>query len=288
MMYMNTILFPSSYFDFKNVDEQLIEEYNAVVESGLFDVILFDYDKFISEGVLKISNKPNDITLTTYRGWMLKPSEYEKLYNGLLNYNIKLITTPETYQNFHIFPNIYPNLKDDTARTLVYDSGQEPNFDEIISTMDRFMIKDFVKSVKGTDFPKFFDSSISKEDFNSWMSIFYKYRGDLFTGGICVKEFLDLKKYGDNVNEYRVFYIKNKPATISRNSGQPIYAARPPMELIEKYSKLSSQFYTVDYAELQDGTWKIIEAGDGSVSGLSEGQDYNAFFRTLFQHINYI
>lgn len=285
---MNTILFPSSYFDFKKVDEQLQEEYNAAIESGLFDIILFDYDKFIGEGILKISNKPNEITVTTYRGWMMKPSEYEKFYNELLNCNIKLITTPETYQNFHIFPNIYPSLKDDTAKTLVYNSGQEPSHDEIISTMDRFMIKDFVKSVKGTDFPKFFDSSITKEEFENWMKIFYKYRGELFTGGICVKEFFDLKKYDDKVNEYRVFYINNKPATISRNSGQPTYAVKPPMELVEKYSKLNSQLYTIDYAELEDGTWKIIEAGDGSVSGLSDGQDYNVFYRTLFQHINYI
>ena len=42
-------------------------------------------------------------------------------------------------------------------------------------------------------------------------------------------------------------------------------------------------FYTVDFAELADGSWKIIEAGDGSVSGLSDGQDYVAFFRALYQ-----
>ena len=285
---MNTILFPVSYFDFKKVDEQLQEEYNAAVESGMFDIIFFDYDKFIGEGILKISNKPNETTSTTYRGWMMKPSEYEKFYNELLNHNIKLITSPETYKNFHIFPNIYPSFKEDTAKTLIYNSGTEPNFDEIISTMDRFMIKDFVKSVKGTDFPKFFESSISKEEFDNWMKVFYKYRGELFTGGICVKEFLDLKKYDDRVNEFRVFYINNRPATISRNSGQPHYVTTPPKALIEKYSNLSSLFYTIDYAELEDGTWKVIEAGDGSVSGLSEGQDYNAFFRALFQYINYI
>lgn len=38
----------------------------------------------------------------------------------------------------------------------------------------------------------------------------------------------------------------------------------------------------VDYAELSDGTWMIIEAGDGNVSGLSEGQNYEAFFRALY------
>lgn len=45
---------------------------------------------------------------------------------------------------------------------------------------------------------------------------------------------------------------------------------------------ISGVFYTVDFAELEDGTWKVIEAGDGSVSGLSDGQDYAAFFRALY------
>ena len=54
------------------------------------------------------------------------------------------------------------------------------------------------------------------------------------------------------------------------------------MIFLEKYRNLASPFYTVDYAELEDGSWKIVEAGDGSVSGLSEGQDYEHFFRTLY------
>lgn len=54
-----------------------------------------------------------------------------------------------------------------------------------------------------------------------------------------------------------------------------------PESLVEKYSTLPSPFYTVDYAELEDGSWKILEAGDGQVSGLSDNQDADAFFRAL-------
>ena len=39
---------------------------------------------------------------------------------------------------------------------------------------------------------------------------------------------------------------------------------------------------TIDYAELQYGAWRIIEAGDGEVSGLSDNQDYEAYFRALY------
>ena len=98
-----------------------------------------------------------------------------------------------------------------------------------------------------------------------------------------MKEFLDLKRYGDKTNEYRVFYINHEIATICRNSGQGNYTPEPPRELIGKYAGLDSPYYTVDYAELEDGTWRIVETGDGQVSSLSEGQNYEHYFRALHQ-----
>ena len=35
--------------------------------------------------------------------------------------------------------------------------------------------------------------------------------------------------------------------------------------------------------ELEDGAWRILEAVDGGVSGLSEKQDYEQYFRALHQ-----
>ena len=159
----------------------------------------------------------------------------------------------------------------------------DPDQYKLKRSFGRFMVKDFVKSVKGTEFSKFFDHSITQIEFDRWMDVFYKYRGELLTGGICIKEFLDFKFYDNKTNEYRVFYINHEVATISRNSAQATYAPLPPMSLIEKYKNLDSKYYTIDYAELDDGSWKIIEAGDGEVSGLSEFQDYEQYFRALYQ-----
>ena len=36
--------------------------------------------------------------------------------------------------------------------------------------------------------------------------------------------------------------------------------------------KLPSNYYTVDFAELSNGDWIVIETGDGQVSGLSPNQ----------------
>ena len=64
---------------------------------------------------------------------------------------------------------------------------------------------------------------------------------------------------------------------------QPNYAPEVPKELVEKYNDINSAYYTVDFAELEDGTWRVIEAGDGSVSGLSEFQDAEQYYRALYQ-----
>ena len=118
------------------------------------------------------------------------------------------------------------------------------------------------------------------------MDVFYKYRADFLTGGICIKEYLNLKRYAGKTNEFRVFYVNHEIISICRNSLQESFTAELPKALIEKYTGLNSVFYTLDFAELEDGTWKIIEAGDGSVSGLSEGQDYVSFFRSLYHALN--
>ena len=280
---VDLILFPSSFFSRENVDEDLQKEYDSVIVTGLFDVAIFGYSQWFDEDKLLLNKKNTKEQIAIYRGWMMSPEQYSNFYNLLLKKNIRLINNPNNYRLFHLFPNIYETLKEDTAKMEIYPLHQQIYIEKLKKKFQKFMVKDYVKSVKGTDFPKFFDHNVEQKEFDRCMEIFYNYRGDLLTGGICIKEFLDLKYYGKNTNEYRVFYMNNKVATVTRNSNQENNTPQPPKYLIEKYKNLDSPFYTIDYAELKDGSWKIIEAGDGGVSGLPDTQDYDLFFRKLFQ-----
>lgn len=277
------ILFPSDFYRVSKVDPDLQKEYEAACATGLYDVVMFGYDQWFQEDRLILSSAPGEPRKAVYRGWMMKPEQYEKFYEELRRNQIELVTTPPEYALMHVFPNVYPYVQDDTAKMEVFPLHEKIDVEKLKKNFFRFMVKDFVKSVKGTEFPKFFDQTVTQEEFDRWMEVFYKYRGNLLTGGICIKEFLDLKKYGDRTNEYRVFYINHIPATVSANSGQPDFANKLPQKLAEKYKDLGSVYYTVDFAELEDGSFKILEAGDGSVSGLSEGQDHEQYFRALYQ-----
>ncbi len=79
-----------------------------------------------------------------------------------------------------------------------------------------------------------------------------------------------------------MFYIDGHVLSVSKNSGQMDFINEVPQPLVGKYMNLPSPFYTVDFAELADGSWKILEAGDGQVSGLSDNQNARAFFRALW------
>lgn len=275
------IIFPSSYFSDTKPDEDLQAEFDAVQNTGLFEILLFSYEKWFHEGKLSMNRKCHEPVCAVYRGWMMKPEQYAAFYHQLQAKGITLITAPEEYARFHLFPNIYPALGTDTAPMLVFPDGKV-DLNAAKDAFPRFMVKDYVKSVKGTQFPKFFDRSITQAEFDRHMEEFYKLRGDLYTGGICIKEYLPLKRYGEHVNEYRVFYMNHEIGTFSRNSGQGNYTAEPPRTLLVKYQNLGSPYYTIDYAELESGEWKALETGDGQVSGLSDHQDYHAYFRTLF------
>ena len=221
---IDTLLFPSSVFNKSQVDEDLKAEYDAALSTGLFKIILFSYEDWFHNDRIVIRNIPDEQKSAIYRGWMMKPEQYEKFYNDLQEYNIKLVTEPEQYKLMHIFPNIYEYVKEDTAKLEVYPLHTQIDVEDLKKRFVRFMVKDFVKSVKGTEFPRYFDRSITQGEFDRWMEVFYKYRGELLTGGICIKEFLDFKHYGDRTNEYRVFYANHEIITVSRNSAQGIYA----------------------------------------------------------------
>lgn len=97
---------------------------------------------------------------------------------------------------------------------------------------------------------------------------FINLRSDLFTGEIVFKEFVDLMKYENTTNEYWLVYFKNKLINISRNSNQPENSPFVPLEFAKKFENIQSDFYTIDFGELNNGTWIVLETGDGQVSGL--------------------
>jgi hypothetical protein len=282
-----TILFPSEYYDKKVIDEAYAPEYQAVCKLPELRTVLYNHDKFVYEDKLDFYPAIGTIDkcVCVCRTWMLNPDQYNKLFCTLAGFDIKLINTPGEYNKMHLFPYVYPDIQEYTPRAIFFDDTNKIEADIINSAFNRFMIKDYVKSVKGYDFPQYFDTPVSQDNLKEYITRFIELRGSLFTGGIVFKEYVSLKKYGNVTNEYRVFYLNGNILTVSPNSNQPGNSPYVPYSLAESFCNLPSNYYTVDFGELEDGSFIILETGDGQVSGLSPNQDifkyYNEFSTKL-------
>ena len=276
-----TILFPGSYWAKTEVDDELKPEGDAALATGELDVAVFDYEGFHEGGELKLTSRTPDPRLPIiYRGWMMLPDEYARFNDALSTMGFLPFVSPSAYESLHLFPNSYKAVSADSPGLLAYE-GTEVNAEEVNASFGRFMMKDWVKSVKGTSFPSCIETPISQDELDGLISEFVRLRGSLFTKGIVIKEYVDLMRRGGKTNEWRAFYLDGKQLTLNRNSDQAASAPRPPKRMVARHANLPSPFYTVDYAELEDGSWTILETGDGQVSGIACSQGPDVFYRLL-------
>ena len=271
---MLAFIYPSDYFNPQKVDEEYFEEYEAAKKHG-FPVFVFDEEQFKDNGNIKLHPVPNSSVQAFYRGWMLKPELYQLFYDSLLTKGVELFTKSDEYSRFHSFPNIYKDIEPYTAKTVYFEEDDRIDVDLINKSFEKFMVKDFVKSVKGArDFPTFFETPVQEKYFLQLLEKFRDYRGDQFTGGYVIKEYLKLQPK----SEFRAFYLNGELLSLLPQDNSIM---EPPLEFANSFKDLSKGFYTIDFGMCLSGEWKIIESGDGQVSGLPDGCDVERFYEGI-------
>jgi hypothetical protein len=78
------------------------------------------------------------------------------------------------------------------------------------------------------------------------------------------------------IEERRVFVWRGAPLVVHGDEGDLLGA--PP--IATALARVRSPFVSIDLARLDEGTWEVVEIGDGQVSGLRD-IDPSAFFRVL-------
>ena len=285
------VLFPHHELDRIKVDDCFVEEHRAV-KLHMHDCYFFSHDDFV-RGAFK-SNIPQaseNETPIVLRSWMLSVSQYDELYNKLKEKGYALINTPEQYRNCHYFPASYDYIKDLTSKSIFvkdWDESIIQNISDFFDSKD-FLMKDFVKSAK--DVPELFkmNGGISGGDLLKKVEDFVKHRGNLFAEGLVFKEFVDLKKYNGILNEWRIFFYENRMISCCQNSNMKVGECKNPDPNFVKdvAFQIDSNFFTIDVAEKEDGSWMIIETGDGQVSGLSPEQNCLEFYASMQEVLKY-
>lgn len=275
-----TIIYPCDFFHKRSVENDYKAEF-IEASKFKFNIVFFDHDEFVSSNNLKFYSGELEEGMCIYRGWMLKPEQYGKLYDYLKDKKLNLINNPEQYSICHEFPNSYSMLETITPPILTFPKDFAIDWESVKGKFEKFMMKDFVKSVKGSEFPQYFDRSYSNIELDGYLKKFIALRGDLYTGGIVLKKYMPLAKNLGNTNEYRAFYLNGVLISLFKNSNQQDSSNRVPITFIDSVPKLKSNFYTVDLAELENGDWIVIEVGDGQVSGLPSNQDIYKFYEKI-------
>ncbi|WP_145410437.1 ATP-grasp domain-containing protein [Paenibacillus xylanexedens] len=294
------IIYCSSPLDERKVDESYEEEYTYAKQLGL-DVGLIHLESLLLDGKPKRAIKNLTVhiepTLTVYRGWMMKPSEYETLYNALTSINLYLINTPEQYQHGHYLPDSYDLIEPYTPRSVwIHQSEMHKSADWLRDTVQTFgtapiMVKDYVKSRKHEwHVACYIPDASDQAHVQKVVQTFLERQGSDLNEGLVFREYAQLAFLSNHPQsgmplseEMRVFVLDGKPLYVSNywDEGEDQDFVAQLESFMGIASTIQSRFFTMDFAKLTDGSWIILELGDGQVAGLPDYADVQQFYMSL-------
>jgi hypothetical protein len=240
------IIYPKSQLS-NGVDEDYQAEVDAMLKySKNINIVLFDDIDF------SLINHNKGMAI--FRGWMFNEVDYTKFYNLCEDSGVSLITTPNDYMNFHHLPNWYSLIKNLTPETVILDGVNK--LEETINSLswNNYFIKDYVKSLN-TDGGAIANSL---EDIKSMITKMELYRGEI-EGGLCIRKVEDF----DIDTEIRFFVVNGTILEFGDTIPDVVFECS---EILRE----RSHFFTIDAIKTKSGDYRIVEVGDGQVSGLKD------------------
>lgn len=291
-------IFCSEPFYPNEVEYAYRDEAEAVLQKGL-EYFLFSFEDLTKNKIssafrfIKKLEKPET---AIYRGWMLKPKDYEVLYNELKSRNLQLINSPEKYKHCHYLPESYELIKERSPKSIFFPADKDLDFNDLMKRLSTFgnksiILKDYVKSRKHEWNEACFISEVTrKEDVERVVKNFIERQGEDLNEGLVFREFLEFQPLTNHsksgmplTKEFRLFFMHNELIFTSEYWEEGIYSEENiPKEIFLDVAKsIRSNFFTMDVAQKIDGEWMIIELGDAQVASLPETSDISEFFDSL-------
>ncbi len=296
------VIFCTDPFDPQQPDAMYANE-AAAAETVGFDRALITYETLVDDDnpgrAIRGVGAQREMTLALYRGWMLRPSHYQRLFTSLAQRNVHLINDPAAYQHTHYLPESYHAIKDHTPASAWLRTGPNVSMDRVMELLQPFgdqaiIVKDFVKSQKHHWAEAcYIPSAADRSAVERVVRRFLELQGPDLNEGLVFRAFVDLDPLTVHsrsgmplTQEYRIFYLDGQPLYTVRYWDEGDYAGTiPPPGLFDDIAHaVQSRFFTMDVARQRDGRWIIIELGDGQVAGLPDVADLHTFYMTLKEH----
>src|SRR5688572_16866006 len=114
------IIFCADPLASKQIDSMYQPEADAVASLAI-GYSLIDFEALVAgqfQQAVKRVPRQDEVQEAVFRGWMLKPDQYQGLYAALLERGIRLINDPVMYRHTHYLPESYGVIENWTARSV--------------------------------------------------------------------------------------------------------------------------------------------------------------------------
>lgn len=270
-------------------DEHYAAEAALAAELGA-TTALIDHDALTCGEVARaVARVPNGLGPAWYRGWMLTGDQYAALHRALAERGVDLATSPEQYRAAHELPGWYAGFAALTPATrwIPLRPNQIPAVEALAAVAGKLpsgpvMVKDYVKSRKSEPEAFFVPDLADVAALRRTAECFIERQGSDLAGGLVVRAFEPLTGTGGRATEARVWWVRGEPVAVGPHPDQPDTVVEPDLAgVAEAVAALGCPFVTTDLAQRADGTWRVVEVGDGGVSDFPRGADPAPLLRAL-------
>ena len=268
-------------------DPHFAEQATAARQLG-FSTALLDHDALLAgrpdEAVRRV---PQGLGPVWYRGWMIPADDYAALAEALATRGAQLLTDPGQYRSAHELPGWYPEFRAVTPASewLACPPSQTPEADALAGAASRLpagpgIVKDYVKSRKHDwDEACYLPDLGDAPTVHAVVARFIELQEDSLAGGIVLRAFEEFRR---EAGEARVWWLDGEAVLITAHPDTPELRPAPEIaQLAPLVRGLGCRFVTTDLAQRTDGVWRVIEVGDGQVSGLPSAIDPAALLGPL-------
>jgi hypothetical protein len=225
---------------------------------------------------------------------MMNDILYSTLYAALTAKGYQPLTTPEQYAQAHYLPNAYKLIQGETPESVWVEgrdvSGAWEKYKQL--GQPAAIVKDYVKSAKHRwKEACFIPKGTERPRFDEILKAFLEARRNLFEKGIVLRRFHEFVKLADDIRgqpvheEYRLFMLRG-----SLLAGTPAIHGAGPFEKLAEWEAIARRFenpfISMDIARQENGSWLIVEVGDGGVSGLPSSIETLAFYNALRERVD--
>ncbi|MDH6126553.1 ATP-grasp domain-containing protein [Kitasatospora sp. GP82] len=289
------IILPSDPLAPRRPDPHFVWEAQLVRELG-GEYALVDHDALLAgDAVSAVRRVPEGHGPLWYRGWMMPVPAYAALATALAARGCTLLTSPAAYADAHELPGWYSVFEGATPPSAwlpdSWPPGTAPDPAALADAAQRIgghgpaVVKDYVKSRKHEWAEACYVPELADlPALTRVVSRFVELQGEFLAGGVVLRRFEEFERDAEGrAVEARVWWVDGEPVLIGPHPDSPQTETDPDLSEVQPLVRaLGCRFITTDLARRADGTgWRVIEVGDGQVSGLPHGIDASPLLSSL-------